>query len=60
MKFFVQILHNIAVAEFLRDGCSDPRKLVDTLISVKVWVMIFLLDIACGCSQSAATQFHDC
>ncbi|CAO2841187.1 unnamed protein product [Amaranthus hypochondriacus] len=30
-----KILHNIAVAEFLRDGCSDPRKLVDTLISVK-------------------------
>lgn len=30
-----KILHNIAVAEFLRDGCSDPKKLVEVLVNVK-------------------------
>ncbi|XP_074281125.1 uncharacterized protein LOC141606045 isoform X2 [Silene latifolia] len=30
-----KILHNVAVAEYLRDECSDPKKLVEVLISVK-------------------------
>ncbi|XP_021760747.1 CCR4-NOT transcription complex subunit 10-like [Chenopodium quinoa] len=30
-----KILHNIAVAKFLRDGCSDPKKLVEVLVNVK-------------------------
>ncbi|KNA12064.1 hypothetical protein SOVF_129300 [Spinacia oleracea] len=30
-----KISHNIAVAEFLRDGCSDPKKLVEVLVNVK-------------------------
>ncbi|KAK9706210.1 hypothetical protein RND81_07G111200 [Saponaria officinalis] len=30
-----KILHNVAIAEFLRDGCSDPKKLVEVLIDVK-------------------------
>jgi len=39
-KLFFQILHNIAVAEFFQDGCSDPKKLVEELISVKVWHVV--------------------
>ncbi|KAJ8434965.1 hypothetical protein Cgig2_027808 [Carnegiea gigantea] len=34
-KLFFQILHNIYVAEFFRDGCSDPKKLVAELIGIK-------------------------
>ncbi|KAL9223972.1 hypothetical protein vseg_000051 [Gypsophila vaccaria] len=30
-----KILHNIALAEFQRDGCSDPKKLMEVLINVK-------------------------
>ncbi|PKA59185.1 hypothetical protein AXF42_Ash001278 [Apostasia shenzhenica] len=30
-----KILHNIAVAEYYRDGCSDPRKLLDVFNKVK-------------------------
>ncbi|KAL9242456.1 hypothetical protein vseg_016449 [Gypsophila vaccaria] len=30
-----KILHNVAIAEFLRDGCFDPKKLVEVLIDVK-------------------------
>ncbi|KAK9697956.1 hypothetical protein RND81_08G072600 [Saponaria officinalis] len=30
-----KILHNVAIAEFLRDGCSDPKKLMEVLINVK-------------------------
>lgn len=30
-----KVLHNIAVAECFRDGCSDPRKLLDVLSKVK-------------------------
>ncbi|KMT02788.1 hypothetical protein BVRB_8g193730 [Beta vulgaris subsp. vulgaris] len=30
-----KILHNISVSEFLRDGCSDPKKLVEVLVTVK-------------------------
>lgn len=32
-----QVLHNIAIAEYFRDGCSDPRKLLEVLNNVKVW-----------------------
>lgn len=30
-----KVLHNIAVAEYFRDGCSDPKKLLEALNSVK-------------------------
>ncbi|KAL2633465.1 hypothetical protein R1flu_004944 [Riccia fluitans] len=30
-----KVLHNIAVTEYYRDGCSDPRKLLDVLAKVK-------------------------
>uniref|UniRef100_A0A1D1XJ19 CCR4-NOT transcription complex subunit 10 n=1 Tax=Anthurium amnicola TaxID=1678845 RepID=A0A1D1XJ19_9ARAE len=30
-----KVLHNIALAEFFHDGCSDPRKLLDLLNKVK-------------------------
>uniref|UniRef100_A0A1D1Y0A6 CCR4-NOT transcription complex subunit 10 n=1 Tax=Anthurium amnicola TaxID=1678845 RepID=A0A1D1Y0A6_9ARAE len=30
-----KVLHNIALAEFFHDGCSDPRKLLDMLNEVK-------------------------
>ncbi|XP_022731692.1 CCR4-NOT transcription complex subunit 10-like isoform X3 [Durio zibethinus] len=30
-----QVLHNIAIAEFFRDGCSDPKKLLEVLNNVK-------------------------
>ncbi|KAH9616816.1 hypothetical protein KSS87_011069 [Heliosperma pusillum] len=30
-----KILHNVAVALYLRDECSDPKKLVEVLIDVK-------------------------
>ncbi|XP_073004163.1 uncharacterized protein [Typha latifolia] len=30
-----KVLHNIAVAEYFRDGCPDPRKLLDVLGKVK-------------------------
>ncbi|XP_043724581.1 CCR4-NOT transcription complex subunit 10-like isoform X1 [Telopea speciosissima] len=31
-----KVLHNIAVAEYFRDGCYDPRKLLDVLNKVKM------------------------
>lgn len=34
--FLWQVIHNIAVAEYFRDGCSDPRKLLEVLNKVKV------------------------
>ncbi|MCO5555539.1 hypothetical protein L7F22_009084 [Adiantum nelumboides] len=30
-----KVLHNIAVVEYFRDGCSDPQKLLDLLSKVK-------------------------
>ncbi|KAJ4830079.1 hypothetical protein Tsubulata_027407 [Turnera subulata] len=30
-----QIMHNIAIAEFLRDGCPDPKKLLEVLKRVE-------------------------
>ncbi|GMI89206.1 hypothetical protein like AT5G35430 [Hibiscus trionum] len=30
-----KVLHNIAIAEFFRDGCSDPKKLLEILNNVK-------------------------
>ncbi|ONK70336.1 uncharacterized protein A4U43_C05F32680 [Asparagus officinalis] len=30
-----KVLHNLAVAEYFRDGCTDPRKLLDVLNKVK-------------------------
>ncbi|KAF8400610.1 hypothetical protein HHK36_013909 [Tetracentron sinense] len=30
-----KVLHNIAVVEYFRDGCSDPRKLLELLNKVK-------------------------
>ncbi|KAJ7956741.1 CCR4-NOT transcription complex subunit 10 [Quillaja saponaria] len=30
-----KVLHNIAIAEYFRDGCSDPKKLLDVLNNVK-------------------------
>ncbi|KAJ6804091.1 CCR4-NOT transcription complex subunit 10-like [Iris pallida] len=30
-----KVLHNIVVAEYFRDGCSDPRRLLDMLGKVK-------------------------
>ncbi|KAI6681591.1 hypothetical protein NL676_035472 [Syzygium grande] len=30
-----KVLHNIAVAEYFRDGCSDPRRLLEVLNNVK-------------------------
>ncbi|KAL9230631.1 hypothetical protein vseg_005958 [Gypsophila vaccaria] len=44
-----QILHNVAIVEFLRDGCSDPMKLVDVLIDVKV-VSMKSSDVKSSCS----------
>lgn len=32
----IQVLHNIAVAEYFHDGCPDPKKLLDVLDRVKV------------------------
>lgn len=31
-----QVRHNIAVAEYYRDGCTNPQKLLDVLAQVKV------------------------
>ncbi|GMJ15653.1 hypothetical protein like AT5G35430 [Hibiscus trionum] len=30
-----KVLHNVAIAEFLRDGCSDPKRLLVALNNVK-------------------------
>ncbi|KAF8407156.1 hypothetical protein HHK36_006282 [Tetracentron sinense] len=30
-----KVIHNIAVADYFRDGCSDPRKLLEVLNKVK-------------------------
>ncbi|KAE7998931.1 hypothetical protein FH972_003424 [Carpinus fangiana] len=30
-----KVLHNIAISEYFRDGCSDPKKLLEVLNSVK-------------------------
>ncbi|KAK6945143.1 hypothetical protein RJ641_026245 [Dillenia turbinata] len=30
-----KVLHNVAIAEYFRDGCSDPRKLLEVLNNVK-------------------------
>lgn len=30
-----KVIHNIAIAEYFRDGCSDPRKLLEVLNNVK-------------------------
>ncbi|OIW18591.1 hypothetical protein TanjilG_13343 [Lupinus angustifolius] len=30
-----KVLHNIAIAEFFRDGCSDPKKLLEVLNGIK-------------------------
>ncbi|OMO81229.1 Tetratricopeptide TPR-1 [Corchorus capsularis] len=30
-----KVLHNIAITEFFRDGCSDPKKLLEVLNTVK-------------------------
>ncbi|KAK4257430.1 hypothetical protein QN277_007020 [Acacia crassicarpa] len=30
-----KVLHNIAIAEYFRDGCSDPQKLIELLNGVK-------------------------
>ncbi|XP_039066331.1 CCR4-NOT transcription complex subunit 10-like isoform X2 [Hibiscus syriacus] len=30
-----KVLHNIAIAEFFRDGCSDPKKLLEILNNIK-------------------------
>ncbi|TYJ02488.1 hypothetical protein E1A91_A13G233000v1 [Gossypium mustelinum] len=30
-----KVLHNIAIAEFLRDGCSDPKKMLEVLNNIK-------------------------
>lgn len=30
-----KILHNMAVADFFRDGCSDPKKLIEILVNAK-------------------------
>ncbi|XP_020979648.1 uncharacterized protein LOC107640690 isoform X2 [Arachis ipaensis] len=31
-----KVLHNIAITEFFRDGCSDPKKLLEVLNGIKV------------------------
>lgn len=36
LLIFYQILHNIALAEYFRDGCTDPNKLLEALNNVKV------------------------
>ncbi|OMO57726.1 Tetratricopeptide TPR-1 [Corchorus olitorius] len=33
--FIDKVLHNIAITEFFRDGCSDPKKLLEVLNNVK-------------------------
>ncbi|XP_057415826.1 uncharacterized protein LOC130710537 isoform X2 [Lotus japonicus] len=30
-----KVLHNIAIAEFFRDGCSDPKKLLEVIKGIK-------------------------
>ncbi|XP_058759959.1 uncharacterized protein LOC131633251 isoform X3 [Vicia villosa] len=30
-----KVLHNIAIAEFFRDGCSDPKKLLEVIYGIK-------------------------
>ncbi|KAI5416153.1 uncharacterized protein LOC127073506 isoform X2 [Lathyrus oleraceus] len=30
-----KVLHNIAIAEFFRDGCSDPKKLLEVIYNIK-------------------------
>ncbi|XP_074560497.1 putative leucine-rich repeat receptor-like protein kinase At2g19210 [Curcuma longa] len=34
-EFLAEVLHNIAVAEYLRDGFTDPRNLLDALNKLK-------------------------
>lgn len=41
----IQVLHNTAIAEYFRDGCSDPKKFIEVLNGVKV-CYFFLL--SCG------------
>lgn len=55
----LQILHNISVSEFLRDGCSDPKKLVEVLVTVKVWNLNSVLD-AFDCSDTIAAYYLLC
>ncbi|KAG4970754.1 hypothetical protein JHK84_036855 [Glycine max] len=31
-----KVLHNIAIAEFFRDGCSDPKKLLEVINGIKL------------------------
>ncbi|XP_047168967.1 CCR4-NOT transcription complex subunit 10 isoform X1 [Vigna umbellata] len=31
-----KVLHNIAIAEFFRDGCSDPKRLLEVINGVKL------------------------
>jgi CCR4-NOT transcription complex subunit 10 len=35
LSLLLLIQHNIAVAEYYRDGCSDPQKLLEVLVQVK-------------------------
>lgn len=34
-----QVLHNIAIAEYSRDGCSDPKRLLEVLYNIKVFYL---------------------
>ena len=36
-----QVRHNIAVAEYYRDGCTNPHKLLEVLSQVKVGSYVF-------------------
>jgi hypothetical protein len=36
-----QVRHNIAVAEYYRDGCTNPQKLLEVLAQVKVRLYVF-------------------
>ncbi|KAG6479149.1 hypothetical protein ZIOFF_062610 [Zingiber officinale] len=40
------VLHNITVAEYFRDGCTDPRNLLDALNKVKAIILYYIHEYA--------------
>ncbi|XP_022749643.1 CCR4-NOT transcription complex subunit 10-like isoform X2 [Durio zibethinus] len=51
-----KVPHNIAIAEFFRDGCSDPKKLLEVLNNVKttaLHICLLMLDVALACHDAS-------
>ncbi|KAK9921700.1 hypothetical protein M0R45_003132 [Rubus argutus] len=46
-----KILHNVGLAEFYRDGCSDPKRLLEVLNDVKLWFSILIFEVGISMMQ---------